>query len=313
MSDVPSILGAFFAGLLSFASPCVLPLVPSYLSIITGETVKDIKSRGVMQRKSFFYTLAFVLGFTLVFTLLGFFAYSALFVTGFSIKSLSFYMGFLVIFLGLNLMFDFFKLLNIEKRFVLKTKGASLLQSFLLGLAFAFGWSPCIGPILGSILSFAALKENSFTAAMLLVSYSFGLGIPFFIMAFFFSSFNSVFDFLKRNANVVKIVSGLFLVIMGLLMVFKKFQTLSTIFIKAGFMLSQFALTNPLSAKISAICLYALIALLLIVLALIRKKKLLHPVRIVFLVILFALIVAESLGLISTLLAVSNWLLFQGV
>jgi len=313
MSDVPSIIGAFFAGLLSFASPCVLPLVPSYLSIITGETVKDIKSRGVMQRKSFFYTLAFVLGFTLVFTLLGFFAYSALFATGFSIKSLSFYMGFLVIFLGLNLMFDFFKLLNIEKRFVLKTKSASLVQSFLLGLAFAFGWSPCIGPILGSILSFAALKENSFTAAILLISYSFGLGIPFFIMAFFFSSFNSIFDFLKRNANIVKIVSGLFLVIMGLLMVFKKFQTLSTIFIKGGFMLSQFTLTNPLSAKITAISIYAVFALLLIVIPILRKKKLLQPVRIVCIVILFALIVAENFGLISTLLAVSNWLLFQGI
>ncbi|HDS17236.1 MAG TPA: cytochrome c biogenesis protein CcdA [Proteobacteria bacterium] len=219
-----SLLIAFTAGIFSFVSPCVLPLIPSYLTYITGisfdELVDDNRSRAVRQR-TILHSLFFILGFTLIFVSLG---ASATFVGSFFqtnqelIRRVG---GVIVIFLGIHITgLVKLRLLEREKRFEFNDKPLGYLGSVLVGIAFAAGWTPCIGPILASILLYAGTSGNVAGGIFLLAAYSLGLGLPFLVSALAFNSFLAYFSRFNRYLRVVSLVSGIFLIVIGLLLVF---------------------------------------------------------------------------------------------
>jgi cytochrome c-type biogenesis protein len=216
-----SLFAAFTAGIISFISPCVLPLIPAYLSFISGVSVEEIKSqekKSKVLKKVSLSTLFFILGFSFVFVALG---ASATFIGEFLLSKLSLFnkiAGILIILLGLHLIGVFrIPFLNYEKRFHTRSKPLGLLGSFLVGLAFAFGWTPCIGPILAGILLLASNQGTVIKGVVLLSAYSLGLGIPFFVTAVSFHSFLSVFGWIKKHFRTVEIISGSFLIIIGFL------------------------------------------------------------------------------------------------
>lgn len=205
---------AAFAGLLSFLSPCVLPLVPPYLVFISGVSLDDLKRNVQGQRSVMLSSLAFVAGFTTVFVTLG---ASASYV-GLVLKSqqhlLAQIAGIFIIVMGLNFL-GVFKLgfLSREKRYQQESKPVGLLGAYAIGLAFAFGWTPCIGPVLAAILSIAASTESVSKGAALLAVYSLGLGIPFLISAAAINQFLTFFTrFKSQLGNVEKAMGGLMVI-----------------------------------------------------------------------------------------------------
>jgi len=223
-----SLLAAFTAGIISFISPCVLPLIPGYLSFISGVSVEEMKSgdkKSEALKKVSLNTLLFVLGFSCVFIAMG---ASATFVGEFLLSKLSLLnkvAGAIIILLGLHIIGVFrIPFLNYEKRFHTRSKPLGPLGAFVVGLAFAFGWTPCIGPILGGILALAANQDTVGKGIVLLSSYSLGLGIPFLVTAVSFNTFLGVFGWVKRHFRTIEIISGLFLIIIGFLIFIGSFS-----------------------------------------------------------------------------------------
>ncbi|HLS47415.1 MAG TPA: cytochrome c biogenesis CcdA family protein [Gemmatimonadales bacterium] len=216
---------AFSAGLLSFLSPCVLPLVPSYMAFLTGMTPPDAANR---RRITVTHALFFVLGFSAVFLALGAGA-SAL---GAALKSQQLLIerigGVLIIIFGLWMLgvlkLDF---LQREQRLQVEDKPVGYLGSSLVGMAFAAGWVPCIGPILGAILGLAATEADFSRGMALLGAYSAGLALPFLLAAFALDRFLEWFTGFRRHLGTVKVVSGVLLLAVGLLMVTGQFTQLA--------------------------------------------------------------------------------------
>jgi len=217
---------AFTAGLLSFLSPCVLPLVPSYVTFITGLSVEDVsKSR----RTAVTHALLFVAGFTIIFMLLG----AGATTLGFVVKQQRVWLarigGALIIVFGLYLL----GVLNIgflarERRFHLADKPMGYLGTMLVGIAFGAGWSPCIGPILGAILTYTASEADLQRGMLLLFAYSMGLAVPFLAAAFAVEWFLKMFSRFKGYLGYVQKVAGVLLIAVGLLMVTNYFTILAT-------------------------------------------------------------------------------------
>jgi cytochrome c-type biogenesis protein len=224
----PAVLGfmvAFFAGLLSFLSPCVLPLVPSYVGFITGMTLPEVTGR---RRAALTHALLFVAGFSLVFVLLG----ASATALG---RALNYYQvwlqrvgGVLIILFGL-LCLGVFKvgLLTQERRVHLDRKPVGYLGSVLVGMAFAAGWTPCIGPVLGGILGLAATSSDVTRGMQLLAAYSAGLALPFLIAAVAVESFLDWFQRFRRFLPWVMRVSGVMLIVVGVLLVTGEFTRLA--------------------------------------------------------------------------------------
>lgn len=214
-------LGAFLAGLLSFLSPCVLPLIPSFITYITGLSFSDLDSEhpsGFVRRQTLFHALAFVAGFTLVFVLLG---ASATYIGSFLQQYMDLVRkvgGILIIVFGIHItgLVPLTMLLG-DKRVSLKHKPAGLLGSMLVGIAFAAGWTPCIGPILASILMIAATEEKVAHGILLLLLYSIGLGVPFVASSLAMHRFVILFNRFKKYIRYFEIITGLFLIVVGVL------------------------------------------------------------------------------------------------
>lgn len=216
-----SYIGAFVAGLLSFLSPCVLPLIPSFITYITGLSFGDLDAErpsNQVRRLTLLHSLAFIAGFTVVFVLLG---ASATLLGSFLQQHMTVIRkigGVLVILFGIHVtgLVPITWLLG-EKRVTLKHKPAGFVGSFLVGLAFAAGWTPCIGPILASILMIAATEEKVGQGIVLLLLYSIGLGIPFLLSALALHRFIVFFNRFKRHIRLFEIITGLFLIVVGVL------------------------------------------------------------------------------------------------
>jgi cytochrome c-type biogenesis protein len=221
---------AFLAGILSFLSPCVLPLVPSYVSFITGISFRDLTvgaDRKKIRRLTVTNSIAFIAGFSVFFIILGvsssaigrfFYEYmNALRIIG----------GILVIIFGLFIA-GFLKLdfLMPEKKIHLAGKPAGYIGTFVVGMAFGAGWSPCIGPILGTILVYAGTKGSALFGLQLLSVYSLGLAIPFFLSAVGINIFLMYSIRLARHMRVIMIVSGLLLIIFGVMLLTDQLRTL---------------------------------------------------------------------------------------
>ncbi|WP_298271356.1 cytochrome c biogenesis CcdA family protein [Geobacter sp.] len=216
-----TIFGAFLAGLLSFLSPCVLPLIPSYITYITGLSFADLQAEHPshkVRQQTMIHSLLFIAGFTVVFVLLG---ASATFVGGFlqeHMESIRKVGGVLIVIFGIHVsgLVPIHLLLG-EKRFTLHRKPAGYLGSFLVGLAFAAGWTPCIGPILATILMVAATEETIFHGIVLLFVYSMGLAIPFFLSSLAMHQFLLFFNRFKKHIRILEVVTGLFLIVVGVM------------------------------------------------------------------------------------------------
>lgn len=219
------ILVAFLAGLLSFLSPCVLPLVPSYIGFLTGMTLPEMSRR---RRAALLHALLFVAGFSLIFILLG----ASATALG---RALNYYQvwlqrigGVLVILFGLLCLGAFrIGLLNQERRLHLERKPVGYLGSALVGMAFAAGWTPCIGPVLGGILGLAATSGEVSRGMLLLGVYSAGLALPFLIAALAVDSFLDWFQRFRRFLPWVMRISGVLLVLVGVLLVTGEFTRLA--------------------------------------------------------------------------------------
>jgi len=259
----PSIVAAFVAGFVSFISPCVLPLLPAYLSFLSGLTVHELSAQK-KKTKLLGISLMFAAGFTLVFTLMGIvFAGGMSFVGRNESKILSIAAGVVIIFLGLNVLFDFIRVLGTDSRLIQRYAGKERGQvnAFLMGLAFAAGWSPCIGPILASILMMAARNANIAYAALLLVAYSVGFGIPFIASALFFEKLSPLLRFFKQHGNGVRIFSGILLIGFGVAMVLGSVSRISASAAKLGIMLINITTSSPSFSKIIGIGIWLLLAL----------------------------------------------------
>ena len=232
MSDI-SIYMAFAAGLISFLSPCVLPLVPGYVSFISGVTFAEIKEKtstpSVLSGKKriiVINSLFFVAGFSLVFILLG---ASATWLGAFlssKISLISKIGGLIIIFFGIYKIGLIRPLLFYrEARFNIKDRKFGYAGAMLIGAAFAFGWTPCIGPILGVILTYAGTLENVKQGVVLLLVYSLGLGVPFILTAFGINHFWRFFNRIKKYLGLLEVTSGIIMVILGV-MIFSNKLTL---------------------------------------------------------------------------------------
>ncbi len=220
---------AFLAGTLSFLSPCVLPLVPSYLSFVTGVGVEELEEGGSrVRRVAFLHSLFFVIGFSLIFLALG----ASATLIGRLLREYQVWIarvgGVIVIFFGLYLLgLRPFRGMARERRIHLRDKPLGYLGSTLVGFTFGAGWTPCIGPILGGILTFAATRQTLTDGLVLLGVYSAGLAVPFLISAVALSWFLSAFERFRRYIPWVERVSGGLLVLVGLLLVSGRFTALA--------------------------------------------------------------------------------------
>ncbi|MBI4043847.1 MAG: cytochrome C biogenesis protein [Candidatus Diapherotrites archaeon] len=217
MAEV-TLVFAFIAGLVSFLSPCVLPLVPAFLTFLAGTTLDEAKENFSHARvKIFLSSVFFVLGFSIVFSVLGVLLQSVLSSVAYDVRTyLGYVGGILIIFFGLVLM-GIIKIpaLMGEHTFKVKSDRASYFTSFLFGAAFAAGWTPCVGAVLGGILTLAV--TNPQTAFPLMVTYSLGLGVPFLLVGLFVSQSKQAINAITPHLKWLNIVFGIVLIILGIL------------------------------------------------------------------------------------------------
>ncbi len=223
------LLMAFGAGFASFVSPCVLPLVPAYLSFMSGVSLQEMKSGSARKLRGVFITsLAFVCGFSLVFIALGASATALGQKLLGALPVLARVAGVIIIIFGIHMTgLIRIPMLAYEKRFQTGGGGRSLFSAFIMGLAFAFGWTPCIGPILAAILAVAANAETINQGVLLLAAYSAGLGIPFLLTGLFLNVFYGFFGRIQRHFHKIEVVSGVVLILVGVLLVSNRFDMLA--------------------------------------------------------------------------------------
>ena len=217
------IIIAFGAGLISFLSPCVLPLIPGYISYITGSSLNEIIEK---KNINLLPIILFTLGFSIVFIIFG---AASTYLGQVLLKNsneLRIAAGMIIIILSLHII-GIIKLnfLNFEKRFQTK-KNTNFISSILIGMAFAFGWTPCIGPILGSILVLAATEENVKMGILLLTFYSLGLAVPFIFAGYLMQKFLLFSKNFRKNINLVSKIGGVILLITGILILSNQLQAL---------------------------------------------------------------------------------------
>ena len=229
------------AGLLSFLSPCVLPIVPGYLCFIAGTSLDKVLDDESLVRKNIFkYALSFVIGFSTVFILLGASATILSSILYEYIDILRIIGGIIIIIFGIHFtQIIQIPFLNSDTRFHLQNYRPGLVGSYIIGLSFAFGWTPCIGPILGSVLSIAASSETVSTGIILLMVYSAGLGIPFLLAAYGIGSFLKFLSKIRKYIRTIEIFTGLLLILFGFLILTNRVQEIAFFFIKYFPILSQ--------------------------------------------------------------------------
>ncbi len=315
---------AFLAGLLSFLSPCILPLIPSYLSFIGGISLLELQRNRTMRLSIFLQTLFFVLGFSVVFITLGVLFSSTGGILSNAVQLVNIIAGAVVILLGFNFIFDFWKIFNREKRVHINRKPGGFLGSILLGMAFGGGWTPCVGPILASILILAGSSGKMLSGIFLLIAYSAGLGLPFLLAGLFFSQFARQMEKIKPHLNRIRIASGIFLIMIGILILLGRLQRLNIFLFSSAYTLQAWQESSPLLSRLVLSTLF-LIPFFLLLFAYIRRankvrrqeklslKKLIRPGRIIFLTILLLLGILTLSGTVNLVDLLSYWFTFQGI
>lgn len=204
----------FLEGIASFISPCLLPMLPIYISYFIGEDDKNT-SKAVINASGF------VLGFTIVFLILSIFASQLGIFISSNIKYIKIVFGIIIILFGLNYMEIFkIKFLNKSKVINANTKNLNFIKAMLFGILFSISWTPCIGTFLSSALLLVAKQQDMIKGILLMIVYSIGLGIPFIISVALIEKLKEMFDFIKKNYNAIKKISGIILIIMGVYTIF---------------------------------------------------------------------------------------------
>jgi len=233
MTNQVTYVAALVAGFLSFISPCVLPLIPGYISFVSGASLDEIRGGGAAPSRSrrtvLLTSLAFVLGFSIVFIALG---ASATAIGKFVMRNLPLLgkiAGAVIIVFGLHTMGVFrLQFLEMEKRAHAQAKPAGLLGAMFVGVAFAFGWTPCIGPILAAILAVAGSRDSVREGVLLLATYSLGLAIPFILTSLAIDRFFALTSKIRRHYHAIEMVSGGLLVAIGLLIFTNQLTVIAT-------------------------------------------------------------------------------------
>lgn len=204
----------FLEGIASFISPCILPMLPIYISYFIGKDNKNT-SKAVLNASGF------VLGFTIIFLILSIFASQLGSLISGSIKYIKIIFGIIIILLGLNYMEVLkLKFLNKSKEIKADTKNLNFIKALAFGAIFSISWTPCIGTFLSSALLLIASEQNIIKGILLMLVYSIGLGIPFILSVVLIEKLKEMFNFIKRNYDKIKKISGIILIIMGIYMVF---------------------------------------------------------------------------------------------
>lgn len=326
---------AFVAGLLSFLSPCVLPLIPSYLSFVGGTTLGDLERNRSTRLRVLSRSVFFVLGFSLVFVALGVAFSAVLGGLGRLTRVINLAAGLIVVFLGLNTIFDFWGLLARERRAHVDKRPRSIAGALLVGMAFAAGWAPCVGPILSSILLLAGTQGTIAPAAILLMIYSLGLGLPFLLTGFFFSRARRLLDRLRPRMRAIKTTSGLFLIGIGFLIAFGRMQRFNTFLFGMASRLRGWELARPDLARWLFAGIFAAVAGVTVWLAVRRKgsgrrvnagpgapaplpsaggtARRVRPVILAFSVVLLGLAALTAAGLLRPTGLLAIWFSYQGI
>ena len=229
MSNLPLPIAAFFAGLISFLSPCVLPLVPGYVSMISGAGVEELKSaQAQLMRRVMINSIGFILGFSVVFVALGAAATEIGQVLGIYKHTLARVAGVVIILFGLHLTGIFkIKALYTDAR-LHSVKGSSTpFGAFVIGFAFAFGWTPCLGPILTAILTVASEQDQILKGGLLLAVYSLGLAVPFLLTSLLMERFLKFYSRFRSHMHAIEVASGALLIALGILLVLGRFTIIS--------------------------------------------------------------------------------------
>lgn len=248
--NAPSLAAAFAGGLLSFLSPCVLPLVPIYLSFVSGESAREISGGKASRFLLASRTVFFVGGFSVVFVLLALLIGSGARLLGAGIV-VSRVAGIVVLVLAANVLLDFIPFLRAARVMPAprNTPARNGLpgpaRATLLGMAFAAGWTPCVGPILSSILLLAGTQADPARAAGLLAAYSIGLALPFFLASLFLDRSRAILYFFQRHARATKIASAALLALVGVLMLTGGLTGIASGALRAGYALADFAENGP--------------------------------------------------------------------
>ena len=305
---------AFVAGLLSFLSPCVLPLIPSYLSFVGGTSARQLESEGRARLSALVNTAFFVLGFSIVFVLLGAFFTVAIGALGRLTVVVNIVAGVIVVLLGLNFIFDFWRFLAFERRAHLAEKPTGVLGALLVGMAFGGGWAPCVGPILSSILLLAGTGGGTLQGIGLLFVYSIGLGVPFLVTGLFFSRARTLLDRLKPHLPTIKIASGLFLIGIGLLIAVGKLQQLNVALFSGAVAVESWGERQPVASRWVVGMVFAALAGLSgwwYARRLAAGKS--RAVPLVLAVILATLGALSVAGVLEVTGLLSSWLSYQGI
>jgi len=230
MSTQPTYITAFFAGLISFLSPCVLPLVPGYVSLISGAGVEELKSpQAQLMRRVMVNSIGFILGFSVVFVTLGAAATEIGQLLGVYKHTLARIAGVVIIIFGLHLTGIFkIKVLYTDAR-LHSVKGSSTpIGAFVIGFAFAFGWTPCLGPILTAILTLASEQDTLVKGVILLGVYSLGLAVPFLTTSLLMERFLKFYSRFRSQMHALEVASGGLLILLGILLVIGRFTLISS-------------------------------------------------------------------------------------
>jgi len=230
MSSLPFPIAVFFAGIVSFLSPCVLPLVPGYVSLISGASVDELQNKDrKLLNTVLLNSIMFILGFTLVFVVLGAVASGVGQLTREYKKYLTWVAGTIVIIFGLHLTGILkIKALYADKRLHSIKGGKSPIGAFLVGFAFAFGWTPCLGPYLSVILGFAGNTETLTKGIILLWVYSMGLAVPFLLTSVAIDRFMVFYGRFRRYLHIWEVGSGVILIVLGVLILTRRLAILSS-------------------------------------------------------------------------------------
>ncbi|WP_018526477.1 cytochrome c biogenesis CcdA family protein [Alkalispirochaeta alkalica] len=323
---------ALAAGFVSFLSPCVFPLVPSYLSFISGSSFSDLSRGATATSLILTRTIAFVLGFSAVFVSLGILFSGPTIIFATALPWINLVAGAVLVFFGVTLIFSlplFLERLLPRRLRQPPAKPASAGGSLLAGAAFGAGWTPCIGPLLGSILFLAGSGGDPARAALLLGAYSLGLGLPFIAGGMMFSRLVTRARGMSPHLGKIRRTSGFLLVVLGILIGRGQFQQINATILSAGFRLHQWGLETPQEAQrifSLGLLLLALLCLLPLVAASMRARRREDdpaprrrvPGRFALVsaglaLILFATAGLQAAGILQAELLLSRWLLFQGL
>jgi cytochrome c-type biogenesis protein len=300
-------------------------LIPSYLSLIAGTSFDELKDSRADRRSALINTLFFVLGFSVVFTVLGVVLTGTLGLLSRASQIINLVAGIIIIVLGLNFIFDFWKILNVERRVHFRRRPAGLAGSALIGMAFGAGWSPCIGPILASILLLAGTTGKALQAVLLLGVYSLGLGLPFLLTGYFFSFAFRQMQKIKKHLRAIKIASGAFLVAMGALILLGRLQRFNVLLFSLAYRLEAWQEKAPHGPAVLFGSIFLGLSLLILVFygAWVARRRAedgsltfpaaLRPARIVFSLAFLALSVLAFTGVFDAPRIISSWLSFQGL